>query len=288
MPELPEVHTVVSDLREAGLVGATLGRVRVTWPRTIATHPVESFRKQVQGATILELRRRAKFVVFSLSNSRWLYVHLRMTGSFHVGTSRTDPHDLVTIELNDRRVVAYHDPRKFGRWFLIEDPSAFEARLGPEPLEPSFTAPVLHSILTARHRMIKPLLLDQAAIAGLGNIYVDEALWEARIHPRTDSSRLTPSRSRSLHRAIRLVLERGIRNMGTTLGTGEGNFYSVSKRRGRNRDELKVFRRAGQACPRCGSTIERVVVGQRGTHVCSQCQPAPGVRAARGGHEKAG
>jgi len=119
---------------------------------------------------------------------------------------------------------------------------------------------------------VKPLLLDQGFVAGLGNIYTDEALWEAKIHPRRLSDSLSAAEVRALHGAIRRVLRRGIKNLGTSLGTGKANFYSVGRRRGRNRDELQVFRRTGEACPRCASKIKRIVVGQRSTHICPHCQ----------------
>jgi formamidopyrimidine-DNA glycosylase len=131
-------------------------------------------------------------------------------------------------------------------------------------------------MLEGKKRQMKPLLLDQTFIAGLGNIYVDEALWEARIHPLRISSSLAQKDIAALHRAIRLVLRRGLKNMGTSLGTGKANFYSVAGRKGRNADELKVFRRTGQACPRCGTAIDRLIVAQRSTHICPVCQSPAG------------
>ncbi len=124
----------------------------------------------------------------------------------------------------------------------------------------------------SRNRLIKPLLLDQSFVAGIGNIYADEALWEARIHPMRRSRSITAAEVRALHRAIRVVLERGLKNLGTSLGTGKANFYSVGRRRGRNIDRLKVFRRTGLPCPRCGAAVTRIVVGQRSTHLCAKCQ----------------
>ena len=146
------------------------------------------------------------------------------------------------------------------------------AALGPEPLEKEFSKDWLQGALGRKSRAIKPLLLDQSFIAGLGNIYVDEALWQARIHPERNSRTITKEEADGLHSAIRTVLRRGIRNSGTTLGTGESNFYSVAGHRGRNADQLKVFRRDGEPCPACGRTIQRLIVGQRGTHICPQCQ----------------
>jgi formamidopyrimidine-DNA glycosylase len=145
-------------------------------------------------------------------------------------------------------------------------------RLGPEPCPGSLPPVRLGKALAAHRRQLKPLLLDQHFLAGLGNIYVDEALWDAGLHPTRASDQLTDGEVRRLHRAIRKVLRRGLRNLGTTLGTGETTFYSVAGHRGRNRDELKVFRRTGEPCPRCRKVITRLVVGQRSTHICEVCQ----------------
>jgi formamidopyrimidine-DNA glycosylase len=142
-----------------------------------------------------------------------------------------------------------------------------------EPLEPAFNAAALKAALTSRKRVLKPLLLDQTIIAGLGNIYVDEALWEAGIHPCRRSHTLSGAEIKALRYAIPRVLKRGLKNLGTTLGTGKANFYSIARHRGRNQDQLHVFRRTGSPCPRCRRPIERIIVGQRSTHVCTQCQP---------------
>ena len=143
---------------------------------------------------------------------------------------------------------------------------------GLEPLAPAFTTKSLIKKLRAKKRLLKPLLLDQTFIAGLGNIYVDEALWEAKIHPCRIASTLSDAEIKALHRTIPLVLKRGLRNLGTSLGTGKANFYSVARRKGRNTDELKVFRRTGMPCPRCGQAVQRIIVGQRSTHMCRKCQ----------------
>jgi len=179
------------------------------------------------------------------------------------------------LQLDQANELRFHDTRKFGRLFLTQTPETVLAKIGPEPLEKSFTRKRLRHLLQGKRRQMKPLLLDQTFIAGLGNIYVDEALWSARIHPLRVSSSLTENEISALHKAIRLVLRRGLKNMGTSLGTGKGNFYSVAGRKGRNADELKVFRRNGEACPRCQALIERLNVAQRGTHICPVCQPVP-------------
>jgi formamidopyrimidine-DNA glycosylase len=275
VPELPEVQTIVDGLNAAGVPGCRIDAVTVRWPKTIATCSPEVFSRRLKGRGILKIYRRAKYIVFELSDRLWMLVHLRMTGRLVMPArtgKRKDPHLQVLLRLDDSRCIAYHDTRKFGRFFLTAAPESILGELGPEPLAPGFSAKVLYERIGRRRRRIKPLLLDQGFLSGLGNIYVDEALWLARIHPLRAADTLSWRDIRSLHRAIRCVLRQGIRNAGTSLGKGKGNFVSAQSDQGRNRNHLKVFQRTGQACRRCGHAIERIVVGQRGTHVCSRCQ----------------
>ena len=277
MPELPEVQTVVDDLNNAGLVGSSIIDATVNWHRTLANYESESFRSRISGCRIVKIWRRAKYIVFDLvpvlNPSFFLAVHLRMTGRFELnGIPGESKHVHVVLALDDGRYLSFHDTRKFGRFFLVEQIGDFFSRLGPEPLEKAFTAESLARGLKKRDRQIKPLLLDQAFLAGLGNIYVDEALWRAKIHPRTRSRVLTRRQVSALHRSIRKVLRDGLRNAGTTLGTGQGNFSSIGNGYGRNRANLNVFRRTGEPCPRCRSTIQRIMVAQRSSHYCPTCQ----------------
>jgi formamidopyrimidine-DNA glycosylase len=277
MPELPEVQTIVNDLLAAGLVGTRVSRVRLLWPGSVATPSPRLLPSRLQGRGIAHIRRRGKFIVFELDDRSALLLHLRMTGRLQIA-ARGQPrgrHERVALELEDGRRLQFHDTRKFGRFYLLDDPQAMLARLGPEPLDRGFTSRRLAGCLRSRKRQLKPLLLDQTVVAGLGNIYVDEALWDSRLHPLRSGASLSDPEIRALHRAIRQVLRRGLANQGTTLGSGETTFYSVGRRRGRNRDALRVFRRTGAACPRCGTAIERIVVAQRSTHLCPRCQ-APG------------
>lgn len=277
MPELPEVQTVVDNLNAIGIAGSTITRASVYWPKTVAGMAPARFRKQIKGLAIREVSRRGKYIVVRLSQGWTLLIHLRMTGRLNwaARATRRGKHEHVVLQMDQTNELRFHDTRKFGRLFLIQTPETILAKIGPEPLEASFTRKRLHNMLQGKSRQVKPLLLDQTFIAGLGNIYVDEALWEARIHPRRISSSFTENEIGALHRAIRLVLRRGLKNMGTSLGTGKGNFYSVAGRKGRNADELKVFRRVGEACPRCKTVIERLNVAQRGTHICPLCQSSP-------------
>ncbi len=201
-------------------------------------------------------------------------MHLRMSGRLHL-ISQESPrkkHEHVILSLKGGKQLRFHDTRKFGRIHLTSDADKILGRLGPEPLATGFTRNALARRLRLRRRQLKPLLLDQAFIAGLGNIYVDEALWESKIHPCRIAVSLTETEIGALHRAIPRVLRRGLKNLGTSLGTGKANFYSIARHQGRNRDELKVFRRTGRPCPRCRTKIERIIVGQRSTHICPKCQ----------------
>ena len=276
MPELPEVETVVRDLRAHALEHAVIRAVDVRWPRTVAGLPPDAFARALCGRAITALARRAKYIVVSLDSGCRLLIHLRMTGKLRFADPREQPgrHDHIVLTFADGRRLFFNDTRKFGRFRLCaarEDPLA---GLGPEPLEAAFTPAVLRARLSGKRRMIKPLLLDQSCVAGLGNIYVDESLWQARIHPERRADTLTAAEVRRLHTAVRQVLQAAVDNAGTTLGEGQANFYSVAGHRGRHADALMVFRRDGLPCPRCGTPLARSVVGQRGTHFCPRCQKA--------------
>lgn len=274
MPELPEVQTIVEDLKTAGLEGAVISAAKVFWTRTIAEPSVGAFCRRIRDKKISNIRRRGKFIVFDFKNEDHLLMHLRMSGRLHLvsADSPRKEHEHVILSFRGGTQLRFHDTRKFGRIYLTPDADKILGRLGPEPLADGFTCKILAKRLRQRQRQLKPLLLDQTFIAGLGNIYVDEALWEAQIHPCRIAASLTETEIRALHRAIPLVLKRGLKNLGTSLGTGKANFYSIARHQGRNRDELKVFRRTGRPCPRCRANIERIIVGQRGTHICPNCQ----------------
>jgi len=274
MPELPEVQTIVNDLNAAGIDRAVITGAKVYWSRTIAEPSPSVFCRRIKGKKISAVRRRGKFIVLELKNGENLLIHLRMSGRLHL-VARNLPrekHEHVILNFIDGNQLRFHDTRKFGRIYLTADADKILGRLGLEPLTAGFTRKALAQQFQHRNRRIKPLLLDQTFIAGLGNIYVDEALWESRIHPCRMASSLSDSEIRALHRAIPKVLKRGLKNLGTSLGTGKTNFYSIAKHQGRNRDELMVFRRTGRPCRRCRTKIQRIVVGQRSTHICPKCQ----------------
>ena len=277
MPELPEVQITVEDLRRAGIDGRSITGARVFWPASVAPLKPREFCRRTRGEKIAAVRRRGKFIVLELASGNAILIHLRMTGKLRLEAPAVprSRHEHVVLVLDDALELRFHDIRKFGRFIHTDDAQRVLAPLGPEPLDRRFTAKLLSGMLGRHKRQIKPLLLDQHFLAGLGNIYTDEALWVAGIHPCRRADSLSGKEAASLHRAIRRVLRQGLRNMGTSLGSAEANFYSVAGRRGRNRDRLNVFRRTGQACPRCGESIIRMVVGQRGTHICPRCQKCP-------------
>jgi formamidopyrimidine-DNA glycosylase len=197
-----------------------------------------------------------------------------MTGRFNLCPPETEisKHEQLIFILDNGLELRFHDTRKFGRVYPVADPDQILGMLGPEPLDPNFTFNLFKSRLKTRKRRIKPLLLDQTFIAGLGNIYVDEALWAAKLHPELIAAELSTEQTKRLYDGIRAVLAQGIANNGTTLGLGMPHFASLGKRRGDNREFLQVFRRTGRPCFRCGQAIQRIIVGQRSTHICPNCQ----------------
>lgn len=276
MPELPEVETIARDLIAAQLVGACILDVEIHWERSIAEITPELFRKKLIGQKFAQIARRGKYLTLTLSGGGVLLIHLRMTGRLQLIASTTDfdnfPHRRIVLSLDKGRTLVYSDPRKFGRWHLVTESQTVLGKLGPEPLENAFTVDILGKMLKSRSRQLKPLLLDQSCIAGLGNIYVDEALWRAHLHPQRLSNTLTESDVKKLHAAIQYVLQRGLKAAGTTLGNGQSNFYRLSGKRGEHQNKLDVFRQTDKPCSRCGAAIQRLVVAQRSTHICPHCQ----------------
>lgn len=274
MPELPEVETIVRHLRSQ-LVGQRIGEVEVRWPGCIATPTVAEFKRELVGREVLDVRRRGKFVIVALSGCRFLLVHLRMTGRLtiedagHSGIDDApDLHTHAIFHFVSGKALHFRDTRKFGRLYLVEDPSEVVGDLGPEPLADEFTPHALHRLLRGHHKRLKPLLADQRLLAGLGNIYIDEALWEARLHPLRHAHTLSAEEAARLHGAIRKVLNQAIENLGTTLR----DYRTPVGESGENQETLAVYGRQGKPCPRCGELIQREVVGGRGTWYCPLCQ----------------
>lgn len=273
MPELPEVETIVRELREASLIGLQIEKAIVFWDRSIANQMSSQFCRKIAAQVILDIQRRGKYLVFALTRDV-LLVHLRMTGKFFVSCDKNEihPHERVRLYLSDKRILRYEDQRKFGKWYLTSHPEQLLDNLGLEPLSEEFTLDAFKSCLAKHNRQIKPFLLDQRYIAGLGNIYVDEALWAAEIHPIRSLQTLQEKEIVKLHQAIIHVLRKGVDNIGTSLGAARANYFSVSGRRGNNQQSLQVFRRDGEPCPRCRTLIQKIIVAQRGTHFCPTCQ----------------
>ncbi|GIK09327.1 MAG: formamidopyrimidine-DNA glycosylase [Anaerolineaceae bacterium] len=268
MPELPEVETIVRTLRPA-LVGAEIAAAETRWTRTVAFPSARQFRERIRGQRVLGVGRRAKFIHLQLSDYS-LFVHLRMSGDLYIKEDGYKPekHDRLILRLASRgtgtRGLVFNDARKFGRVWLTDDPDSVVGDLGPEPLSDAFTPAWLHENLRRRHRQLKPLLLDQRFLAGLGNIYTDEALHAARLHPQAASDSVTRKQAERLHAAIRAALTEGIRRNGASI--------DWAYRGGEFQNYFRVYDRQGSPCPVCGTKIVKLAVGQRGTHVCPKCQ----------------
>jgi formamidopyrimidine-DNA glycosylase len=278
MPELPEVETVARGLR-ASLVGCAITGVEVRWVRTLVPPDPATFARRLVGQVVSGVGRRGKWIVIALDDGDTLLVHLRMTGQLVLepADSPDDRHVRVLFSLDDGRWLRFSDQRKFGRMVLTADPQGRLGELGSEPLADDFTAQRLQEMLARRRGRIKPLLLNQRFVAGLGNIYADESLWRAGIHPLRQAGGLNPVEVRRLHQGIRSVLQAAIDGGGTTLA--DSAYRQPDGRSGEFYDLLAVYGREGQPCVRCGGPIERIVVGQRGTHFCPCCQPLPGVES---------
>jgi formamidopyrimidine-DNA glycosylase len=266
MPELPEVQAAVDFLNER-VRGHTICRVTVLWHRTIADSSARAFEKKLPGFRIEKAFRRGKFIGIHLvgRETNFLFIHLRMSGSLDVISEESEvhTHDRVVLDLSNSKSLRFNDPRKFGRMYLHSTEAPITSKLGLEPLSDSFTLTAFREILQARRGSIKSVLLNQNIIAGLGNIYVDEALWAAGIHPQTPSNEVTTQKTIALRTRIQKILREAIALLGTDFGDGvvEGGMYRP-----------KVYGRQGGACKQCGNTIQRIVVGQRGTHICPFCQ----------------
>jgi formamidopyrimidine-DNA glycosylase len=265
MPELPEVETIVRALRHE-IVGRRITDFDSRW-RSHVSPRFELVRRALRGRRVLALERRAKLIVFHLDDGRALLVHLRMSGRFDWGRAGApEPRHVRALwSLDDGRRLLFCDARKFGRIMLADDAALATGDLGPEPLDDAFTPAVLAAALRARRRQLKPLLLDQRVIAGLGNIYADESLFYAGLHPLTRSDRLSDGHIRDLFRAIRRVLRHAIDRHGTTI-----DWIYPS---GEMQHHLAVYGRTGEPCRRCRTPIVALRVAQRGTHICPRCQP---------------
>jgi formamidopyrimidine-DNA glycosylase len=274
MPELPEVETVRARL-EPVLTGRRFERVEIHDPRLVRPYEPAEVAAELEGERVAAVERRGKYLIFRFESGRVLLIHLRMTGSLRhtSGDLAEDPHRRAVVKLDNGSDVAYRDVRRFGTWLLLE-PGELEpyldTRVGEEPLDALFTAARLGARLARRRAPIKSALLDQRTLAGMGNIYVDEALWRAKIHPLRAAESLDRNELRRLHKAVRAALEAGIARQGSTLR----DYALPDGGSGSMQHEFKVYGREGEPCDRCGTPISKTRVAGRGTWFCSTCQSA--------------
>jgi formamidopyrimidine-DNA glycosylase len=278
VPELPEVETIRRHLAPH-VEGRRLERLHILdsrWSRPLA--PAE-MAAAVEGRTVERLSRRGKYLVWELTDDAYLLLHLRMTGTLLLDAPDPTPHTRVQLHLGDRRLT-FVDPRRFGTGELALGPEALDAffatRLGLEPLQPAFTSAHLHALARTSRAPVKAFLLDQKRIAGVGNIYADEALFRARVHPLRPANRLTRAQTAALRDAVIAALEAGIAAKGATID----DFRDPYGVQGTFQDQFLVHRREGEPCPVCGGSIRKLRAAGRGTYVCETCQPRPRYAAA--------
>jgi formamidopyrimidine-DNA glycosylase len=269
MPELPEVETVVRYLQKR-LVGRCVRKVRLKRRDIVATG-ASRLQHRLESSTVTRLRRRGKLIIIDLDGGQTLAIHLRMTGQVVVrDTLPASRHVHFSAMLDDGAILVYQDARRFGRLYFGDTPLLDQfspsGAMGPEPFE--IPAARFCSDLRRRKRMLKPLLLDQSFMAGLGNIYVDESLFAARLHPCRLSNSVSVPKAIELLKQIKLILRAAIRHNGTTIS----DYVQADGNSGGFGSKLKVYGRTGKPCPRCGRAIRKITVAQRGTHICPRCQ----------------
>jgi formamidopyrimidine-DNA glycosylase len=278
MPELPEVETIRRQLAPY-VEGRTLEDVRILDPRWTRPDSPPRVERELRGARVERLERSGKYLVWRLSEDRHLLMHLRMTGALLIDPAPESAHTRVRFHLDDGRRLVYVDPRRFGTGHLLHGIAAcdgyLEARLGVEPCTPEFTTEHLFRITRGRRAPIKAFVLDQRRIAGVGNIYADEALFRAGIHPLRPAGRLTRTQLERLRSGIEESLKAGIDAKGASID----DFRHIDGARGSFQDRFLIHRRAGEQCVRCGAVVRKIVAAGRGTYVCERCQSRPRTHA---------
>jgi len=268
MPELPEVETIKNELLP-WVVGQSFTQVTILDSRLVCGDSAEEVRRRLPGQKIESLERRGKYLIFRLSNNRSLIMHLRMTGSLLSNPKAMDRYARAIFCFSDGHRLVFNDRRRLGKMWLVDDADDVVCKLGPEPLDESFTADILGQRLKRHHIPIKAALLDQGIVAGIGNMYADEALFAARINPLRKANNLSPAEVRTLHNCIRRVLEAAISNKGASVDT----YVRPEGEPGTAHFDFKVAHRGGEPCALCSNAIERCVVQNRGSYFCPSCQP---------------
>jgi formamidopyrimidine-DNA glycosylase len=267
LPELPEVETIKNELSPY-IIGRRFTDVTVCDAKPVKRPSVDEFRHNLIGQRINDLKRRGKYLIFRLSGGNALVVHLKMTGSLLLNPESTDRYARVIFHLDDSSQLVFTDRRRLGALWLLGNEQAVTGKLGPEPLAPEFTVETLAERLHKRQAPVKAVLLDQAFIAGIGNMYADEALFAAKIHPLRKASSLSTQEIRDLHKAIADVLRSAISSKGASIST----YKRPDGRLGTAHDNFKVAHRGGETCPACGTSVQRLAVRNRGSYFCPNCQ----------------
>jgi len=267
LPELPEVETIKLEL-SPHIIGRKFTEVDIRDKKLIKKPAVAEFRRQLLGKTINGLERRGKYLIFRLSGGDALVVHLKMTGSLLLNPKQLNKYVRVVFGLDNGSRLVFNDRRRLGAIWLVPTEGMVIKKMGPEPLEPSFTVDDLTRQLRRRQAPIKAVLLDQGFIAGVGNMYADEALFAAKIHPLRPANSLSAIEIQNLHRAIIDVLQAAISSKGASIDT----YIRPDGRLGTAHDNFRVAHRGGQPCPVCGTAIERLAIRNRGSYFCPNCQ----------------
>ena len=268
MPELPEVETVKNELLPY-VIGRSISGVTLFWEGMLRKATTAEFYSRILGRQITGVTRRGKYLIFSLSGGDSLIVHLKMSGSLLIGKDLPPRYTRAVIHLDNGTNIFFRDPRKFGTMQLVKDKGSILGKLGPEPLEPDFTPRLLAGRLSERKAPIKSVLIDQGFIAGVGNMYADEALFAAGIFPLRPANSLSPEEIRRLYQTIQGVLKAAIGNKGASVNT----YFRPGGETGTAHFQFRVAHRGGKPCPVCGTAIERIPIRHRGSYFCPRCQP---------------
>jgi len=268
MPELPEVETIKNELAP-WVVGQSFTQVTILDTELVCGCSAEEVRRGLIGQRVESLGRRGKYLIFHLSNGRSLIIHLRMTGVLLLNPKGVDRYARAVFHFSNGHRFVFSDRRRLGLIWLVDDADTVVGKLGPEPLDESFTPGILGQRLSRHHIPVKAALLDQCIVAGIGNMYADEALFATRIHPLRKADSLSPEEVQTLYQSIRRVLGAAIGSKGASVDT----YVRPEGELGTAHFDFKVAHRGGEPCPICGSAIERVLVQNRGTYFCPGCQP---------------